>query len=82
MPPCVIRHGDHPFIKHESVVAYHYARLIAVDKMMEWKNKHYDEAWPPVKQPLLKRIQQGAIDSDYTPLKIQEIMRKQIEKYK
>ncbi len=78
---CVITLGEHPFIKHASVVAYYYARLIALEKITEWKNKHYYESWPPVKPPLLRKIQQGAIDSDFTPQKIQEIIRRQMEKY-
>ena len=79
---CIIKHGDHPFIKHESVIAYYHALLMSVDKIAEWKSKHYLESWPSVKYPLLKRIQQGAIDSEYTPQKIQGIIMKQMNKSK
>ncbi len=79
---CTIKRGDHPFIKHESVIAYHYARLISVNKITEWKTKHYYESWTSVKYLLLKRIQQGAIDSEYTPQKIQGIIIKQMNKPK
>lgn len=75
---CIIQHGDHPFIRHESVVAYHYARLICVDKLTEWKIKHYIKSWPSVKQLLLRKIQQGAVDSEYTPQKVQTIISKQM----
>lgn len=75
---CTIAHGDHPFIKHESVVAYYYARLISVDKIAEWKTKNYFESWPSIKHPLLRKIQLGAIQSEYTPQKIQTIILKQM----
>lgn len=77
---CVITHGEHPFITHESVIAYYFAKLISVEKIKEWKNRQYFESRQPVKPPLLRRIQQGAVDSDYTPQKIQEIIRQQMEK--
>lgn len=59
--------GDHPFIKHDSVVAYAYARIRTVEEIETAIQGGTARKREPVSSQLLKRIQSGLIDSDFTP---------------
>ena len=59
--------GDHPFIKHESVVAYAYSRTRSVDDIESAVQSGNAILREPVAPALLKRIRMGLRDSDFTP---------------
>lgn len=65
---CVVQVGEHPFIHHETVVAYVYAKLVPRD-MQEQILANPSQAVPhaPVSAALLRRIQKGALDSRHVP---------------
>jgi hypothetical protein len=71
---CIIKPGEHRFIKTESVIEYERGRLFSRDN---W-NKAVALRLPiyePVSQALLLKIHQGALSSDLTPQKLQAIIR-------
>ena len=59
--------GDHPFIKHSSVIAYAYSKIVSVDEIELLLQSGSAKLKGPVNAPLLKRIQAGLLDSDFTP---------------
>lgn len=59
--------GDHPFIKHESVIAFTYSQircLADINSAIQNGNAKQREAVAP---ELLKRIRMGLVESDRTP---------------
>lgn len=68
--------GEHPFVKHASVVNYGDARIVEaanIRKAMELFETHRD-----CSPELLKRIQEGILKSPRTPHKVKEYCREQL----
>lgn len=62
----VVKAGDHPFIRHESVAAYRHARirqLSSVETAISIGAARHNER---VSDSLLARICQGLVESDFT----------------
>lgn len=59
--------GDHPFIVHESVIAYAYARIRTVEEIEVAIATGTAKLREPMSPELLGRICNGLIDSDFTP---------------
>ena len=72
---CVVYPGEHPFVQHESVVAYDRAQLVQQQLLTSLEQRGYSRRMQQVSDSLLERIQQGALDSDFTPQKIQAAVR-------
>lgn len=76
---CILQAGDHPFIRHETVIAYEHTRALPLAMQTR-----IDAAVPPacvhhapVSPAVLQRIQSGALISDETPQKLQAALRAQ-----
>lgn len=67
----VLNVGDHPFIKRPSVVVYNDAMFFSAEKLIRYINEEQSLA-DDVEEKVLKRIQQGLLDSDFTPIEIWE----------
>jgi len=74
---CVIVAGEHPFVKKESVIAYERGQLMNVQQWVKAQNLGA-KIYAPVSPGLLFRIQQGALKSDLTPQKLQQIVRQSL----
>jgi hypothetical protein len=59
--------GDHPFIVHDSVIAYSYARIRTVEEIEIAVASGAARLREPVSPELLKRVCDGLIESDFTP---------------
>ena len=70
---CIVRPGEHPFLKRESIVAYGLGKMLPVDAANQ--NRYYFDFRQPISPALLARIQQGALESEHTPLKLQVVVR-------
>lgn len=69
---CIIRPGEHPFVQHDTVVAYGMGRLwpasfVRQTDMLVEKD--------PVESGLLERIRFGALESPFTRDKYKKIVR-------
>jgi len=68
---CVLKRGDHPFVVHDSVINYSDARELPinlVEQAFGAKTQRFVcELHEPCTAELLARIQQGLIDSRFTP---------------
>lgn len=63
----ILQAGDHPFIQHESVIAYSYSRIRMVQDIQTAIENGSAKRREPVSQALLERVRAGLIDSDFTP---------------
>lgn len=66
---CILKEGDHDFIKHDSVINYMDAWIIQVSKLKEKIEKREFVLKPPLSSELFKRIKEKAKDSLYLPPK-------------
>lgn len=62
--------GDHPSIKHPSVVAYVYAELFPIDKLLRYLNEERSLIDYDLEPDVLRKVQQGLLESDFTPLEV------------
>jgi hypothetical protein len=77
---CVLKPGDHRFIKHDSVIKFSDARemdVALVEQALRAQTTQFVcEAHDPCETELLIRIQQGLIDSKQTPKGIKATCKK------
>ena len=59
--------GDHPFIVHDSVIAYSYARIRTVEEIEVAFASGTARLREPVSPEVLERVCNGLVDSDFTP---------------
>ncbi len=64
--------GDHPFIQHDSVVAYAYAEISQVSNIENAIQTGKAKLREPVSPALLRRIRAGLMDSDRTPNQVRD----------
>jgi hypothetical protein len=66
----ILRRGDHPFLRHDSVVFYGDAQTADVGKMKKNIAAGTILRQQPCSRELLKLIQDGLLASEFTPQKI------------
>ena len=59
--------GDHPFIVHDSVIAYSYARIRTVEEIEVAVASGVARFREPVSPEILERVCNGLVESDFTP---------------
>ncbi|MGH2632906.1 MAG: hypothetical protein ACRDG3_05805 [Tepidiformaceae bacterium] len=72
---CIARPGEHPFLNRESILLYARARLQDVDALDSHVKAGYYQVREPVGNALLRRIQEGALQSIYTSGVVQSSVR-------
>lgn len=60
---CILRPGDHRFIRHESVINYRDAREIDAETMAELVSRGISVFYPSFDARVVQRIQQGGLNS-------------------
>jgi hypothetical protein len=71
---CVVKPGEHPYVKHDSVIAYHWGEFLTprhIERLLLFAPVQYG----PVSPELLRRIQEGALASDDTRPDIKKDIR-------
>lgn len=63
----ILNPGDHPFVKHESGIAYLFAKIRTIADIESLLENGFAILKEPMPPDVLKRIQAGVIDSDFTP---------------
>jgi len=66
-PLVILRPGDHPFIQHESVIAYNFSKVRRVEDIERAIKSKMAKPREPASPNLLKRAQDGLLDSERTP---------------
>lgn len=72
---CILKPGDHPFIRHESFVAYWSARIEEAGKVASAVHNNVFQAHHPVSEQVMLRICQGLESSRHTAPKILRFYR-------
>lgn len=67
----VLNRGDHPFVRHPTVVNYSDARLTTAEHLEKAVGVGFDRK-ADIGEDVLMRIQQGVYSSDRTPSNIKE----------
>ena len=66
---CILKPGDHEFVKYDSEINYGDATISEIDNLREAINTGVFTLQKPVSNDLLKRILEGAVNSDALPQK-------------
>jgi mRNA-degrading endonuclease toxin of MazEF toxin-antitoxin module len=62
----VLKKGDHPFIEHDSVIAYHYSKVVTVESIEAAIKNGTAKQHAAVSPELLKKAKAGLLESDFT----------------
>lgn len=66
----VLTPSDHPFVKHESVVAFEHAMTFEVSKLENGLQKGLLKKYPDIDDALFEVIKHGLLNSPRTPQRI------------
>ena len=66
-PLMLLQNGDHPFIRHDSVIDYKFSRIRIVDDIETAIRNGVAKTRERISEVILKRVQSGLLDSDFTP---------------
>ena len=66
-PLVILNKGDHPFINRESVILYAFARIRCLTDISAAIANGTAKKREPVSEGILKRVQAGLLESDFTP---------------
>lgn len=75
---CIVHPGEHPFVKHETVVFYAGGQVLPVEVARTHRDSF--DLRQPVNQGLLRRIQKGALESLQTPGKLVRMVEESIKR--
>ncbi len=65
---CILRVGDHPWIRHDTCVNYGDSQLTTLDKLLAAQRANALLIQSPASADVLKRIREGAMNSTKMPL--------------
>ncbi len=71
---CVLKVGDHPWIRHDTCVNYGDSQVTTLDKLTAARDAKALMIQNPVKPDILQRIREGAMNSTKMPLDHAEIL--------
>ncbi len=72
---CIVQSGEHPFVSRETIVEYKRGSLFSEKLKQVMENMGVFQEHVPVTGNLLRRIQEGALNSEYTKQKYQAMVR-------
>lgn len=64
---CCLFVGDHPFIRHDSVVSYEFSRILSISQVEKELSEGLLKSRPSLADDVLKRMQIGFVLSDEVP---------------
>ena len=73
---CILRPGDHSFIRHDSIINYGDAKIALISKLKEAISMKVFTKLEPVSDDILKKIQEGALISSAFPQKFLKYLTK------
>ena len=74
---CNVEPGEHPFVKHRTVVEYRGAKRVSARQLDQLLANTRLELREPVSQELLARIRAGAAISDFIPYGARRLLEEQ-----
>ncbi|MBA3975868.1 MAG: hypothetical protein C0504_16810 [Candidatus Solibacter sp.] len=70
----ILQAGDHPFIRHPSIVLYSDCRIVSIAELNKWVVAGLAVPLPPFTPRLLSTIRHGAVQSGFTPNKAVQLL--------
>jgi hypothetical protein len=67
---CVITPAEYSELKHDSLIAYRWGRLIEPEKIFDYEHLYIRKYLNPIPSPVLEKIVRGARLSEFTAEKI------------
>ena len=74
---CLVEPGEHPFVKHRTIVHYASATLVKDSVLERLKSEGKLKPKEPLSSGLLDRIRKSAEDSENIPTGCYEVLREQ-----
>lgn len=74
---CVLKVGDHPWIRHDTCINYGDSQVTTLDKLLAAQNASALNIQRPVSPDILRRIREGAMNSTKMPLDNADILIRQ-----
>jgi hypothetical protein len=74
---CLIQAGEHPWVTHETCVAYDTAKVVALASLFGWKDAGHLQMQDPLSPVLLRRVREHAGDSVDLALEYAELLSDQ-----
>lgn len=74
----ILQPGDHPFIKHESAVTFRYSELSWIQEIEAAIAAGNARRREPISPELLKRVQEGLLESDFTPNGVRQFAKEML----
>jgi hypothetical protein len=74
---CLIQAGEHPWVTHESCVAYNHAKVVTLAQLHGWKDAGHLKLQDPLSAAMLKRIRERAAESVDLALEYAELLSDQ-----
>lgn len=74
---CLIQAGQHPWVRHESCVAYDKAKVVTLVQLLSLKDQGLIEMQAPISMGLLKQIRDRAGDSVELPMEMADLLSRQ-----
>jgi hypothetical protein len=74
----ILRRGDHPFIRHDSVVHFADARLVELKTIEGNVAAKHITPHEPCSAKLIREVQDGALGCDLTPQKVFNFCKKML----
>jgi len=78
-PTCIIKPGEHTFVKQYTCVAYFSAYICSAGDQLAAFERQIRKPFEPLSDALLARMRQGAIDSIETPDVVKNAIRRFIK---
>ena len=75
----ILRVGDHPFIRHDSVISYAHSKIMTVEAIEIAILNGAAKIREPVTEAILRRVRAGLVDSDFTPNGVRHYYRSVME---
>lgn len=76
---CVIQPGEYSWVTRETVVVYRLSEIQTVDWVCKLVDNGFGKIRDAIPPEILKRAQEAALDSKYTPRRIQKLIRRTLE---
>ena len=73
---CIVKPGEHPFVKHDTCVQYATARVVTAERLKVLQDGGQLRMKAPLSPSLLDRIRKGAENGDI-PTECYEVLRSQ-----
>lgn len=71
---CIVRPGDHPFVRHESCIEYRYCRTERISHLTPLLESGYFTRCDDASDELVERIVDGAWTSEHTRRRILDLL--------